>query len=66
LFLWSTNGADYARKAANLYKLGELFEGFASKPDIIIDDTLNPVVFDVSRETSWLALAEQILRKHVD
>ena len=32
LFLWSTNGGDYARKIAGLYHLTELFEGFVSKP----------------------------------
>ena len=38
LFLWSTAGADYCRKIANLHKLEHLFEGFTAKPDIIIDD----------------------------
>jgi phosphoglycolate phosphatase-like HAD superfamily hydrolase len=70
LFLWSTNGADYARKIASLYNLTELFEGFAAKPDIIIDDmpstALNPFVFDVNGETTWPALAETIIRKHID
>ena len=70
LFLWSTNGADYARKIASLYSLTEMFEGFAAKPDIIIDDmpgtALNPFVFDVNTEESWPALAEKIIRKHVD
>ena len=70
LFLWSTNGADYARSVANLYHLTEMFEGFAAKPDIIIDDmpatALNPIVFDVNRETSWPALAARIIREHVD
>jgi phosphoglycolate phosphatase-like HAD superfamily hydrolase len=70
LFLWSTNGADYARKIASLYNLTEMFEGFAAKPDIIVDDmpgtVLNPFVFDVNGEASWPALAEKIIRKHVD
>jgi len=70
LFLWSTNGADYARKIAGLYRLTELFEGFAAKPDIIIDDmpttALKPFVFDVNAETSWPALADKIIRKHID
>ena len=70
LFLWSTNGGDYARKIADLYHLTELFEGFVSKPDIIIDDmpgtVLNPFVFDVNAESSWPDLAEKIIRKHVD
>lgn len=70
LFLWSTNGADYARKIANLHHVTEMFEGYAAKPDIIIDDmpgtALNPFVFDVNGEASWTALAEKIIRKHID
>jgi len=70
LFLWSTNGADYASKVAKLHNLTDLFEGFVSKPDIIIDDmpgtVLNPFVFDVNAEASWPSLAEKIIRKHID
>jgi hypothetical protein len=48
LFLWSTNGADYAKTVAELHRLTDLFEGFSAKPDIIIDDmpgtVLNPFV----------------------
>jgi len=70
LFLWSSNGADYSRKIAGLYGLTGMFEGFSAKPDIIIDDmpgtALNPFVFDVNAETSWPALAEKIIRKHID
>ena len=70
LFLWSTNGADYARKVAALHGLTHFFEGFAAKPDIIIDDmpgtVLNPYVFDVNAEGSWPKLANTILRKHID
>jgi phosphoglycolate phosphatase-like HAD superfamily hydrolase len=70
LFLWSTNGADYAKKVAGLHRLTDLFEGFAAKPDIIIDDmpgtALNPFAFDVNNEGSWPALAEKIIRKHID
>ena len=70
LFLWFTNGADYARKIAGLHRLTDMFEGFAAKPDIIIDDmpgtALNPYVFDVNAESSWPALADKIIRKHID
>jgi hypothetical protein len=70
LFLWSTNGADYARKVATLYGLAEVFGGFAAKPDIIIDDmpatVLNPFIFDVNHEQSWPALADKIINKHID
>jgi hypothetical protein len=70
LFLWSTAGADYCRKVAQLHGLSELFEGFTAKPDIIIDDMpgtcVAPFHFDVSQEESWPALAERIIEKHVD
>src|SRR5882757_4613044 len=70
LFLWSTNGAEYAKSVATRYQLLELFEGFAAKPDIIIDDmpgtVLNPFVFDVNNEPSWPALADKIIHKHID
>ena len=70
LFLWSTNGADYSRKTASRLGLSELFEGFAAKPDIIIDDmpgtVLNPFVFDVNNESSWGVLADKIIHKHID
>ena len=70
LFLWSTNGVEYATNVAQINGLDDLFEGYTAKPDIIIDDmpgtALNPFVFDVNAEESWPALAEKILRKHVD
>ena len=69
-FLWSTNGADYARKTSELNSLAGLFEGFTAKPDILIDDmpstALNPYVFDVNTEGSWPALADKIILKHID
>ncbi len=70
VFLWSTNGADYARRVAKINGLEALFEGFSAKPDIIIDDmpgtALNPFVFDVNTESSWESLADKIIRKHID
>ena len=70
LFLWSTNGAEYAQKVARLNGLTDLFEGFAAKPDIIIDDmpgtALNPFIFDVNAEPSWSSLVDKIIRKHID
>jgi hypothetical protein len=70
LFLWSTNGADYARKLAGLHGLTDFFEGFVAKPDIIIDDmpgtVLNPFVFDVNAESSWSSLVDKILRQHIE
>ena len=70
LFLWSSVGVDYARKVAGLHKLTDLFEGYASKPDIIIDDmpstAVAPFIFNVQDEVSWQKMAERIIEKHVD
>jgi len=61
LFLWSSVGVEYARKVAALHKLTDFFEGFASKPDIIIDDmpstAQTPFIYDVNDESSWLTMA---------
>ena len=70
LFLWSTCGADYCRKVAELHKLGELFEGFTAKPDIVIDDMpstcVSPFVYSVQRNESWPRMAKRIAEKHID
>jgi phosphoglycolate phosphatase-like HAD superfamily hydrolase len=70
LFLWSTCGAEYCRKVANLHKLTEFFEGFTAKPDIVVDDMpstcTSPFVYSVQQETSWPKLAERIIEKHCD
>ena len=70
LYLWSTVGVDYARSVAKQHQLDTLFEGYAAKPDIIIDDmpssAVAPFVYDVRAETSWEALADKILKKHID
>lgn len=70
LFLWSSVGVDYSRKVAALHGLTELFEGYASKPDIIIDDMPStaqaPFVYNVHEERSWHCLAERIIDKHID
>jgi phosphoglycolate phosphatase-like HAD superfamily hydrolase len=70
LFLWSSVGTEYAKKVAARYQLTDLFEGFAAKPDIIIDDmpktAVAPFVFNVHEESSWIAMADRIIAKHVD
>ena len=70
LFLWSSVGVDYAKKVAGRHQLVDLFEGFAAKPDIIIDDMPNtaiaPFIFNVQEETSWGTMADRIIDKHVD
>jgi phosphoglycolate phosphatase-like HAD superfamily hydrolase len=70
LFLWSSVGLDYARKVAALHSLADLFEGYAAKPDIIIDDMPStaqaPFAYSVQDEASWPHLAERIIEKHID
>lgn len=70
LFLWSTAGAVYARKVARRHKLTSLFEGYAAKPDIIIDDipstAIDPYVFNVQKEPSWASLVKKIIKRHID
>jgi len=70
LFLWSSVGAEYARNVAKKHHLTDFFEGFAAKPDIIIDDmpttAIAPFVFNVQNEISWPIMAERIINKCVD
>lgn len=70
LFLWSTAGVGYARSVATRHQLTDLFEGYAAKPDIIIDDmpstAVTPFVFNVHDESSWQSMAERIIEKHID
>lgn len=70
LFLWSSVGAEYARTVAQTHGLSEFFEGFAAKPDIIIDDmpatARAPFSYGVDAPYGWEELADQIIAKHVD
>jgi hypothetical protein len=70
LFLWSSVGVDYAKKVSALHKLTDLFEGYASKPDIIIDDmpqtVVAPFIFNVQEEQSWDKMTDRIIAKHID
>src|SRR5262249_34707278 len=70
LFLWSSAGADYCVKIAQTHKLTECFEGFTSKPDIIIDDMpstcVTSLIYNVQAKKSWQELAEQIIQVHLD
>ncbi|MGA2279426.1 MAG: hypothetical protein ABSG80_03900 [Verrucomicrobiota bacterium] len=65
LFLLSTVGIEYARTVSAPHHLANLFEGYASKPDIIIDDmpstAVAPFIFNVHDETSWQSMAEKII-----
>jgi hypothetical protein len=70
LFLWSTAGQKYAEGIAARHHLTDLFEGFAAKPDIIVDDmpatVLKPFVFNPNQEESWESMVDGILKKHID
>jgi phosphoglycolate phosphatase-like HAD superfamily hydrolase len=70
LFLWSSGGAEYARTVAERHGLSGLFEGFAAKPDIVIDDmpatAQAPFVYGFNDNLSWSSLTEDILRRHID
>jgi phosphoglycolate phosphatase-like HAD superfamily hydrolase len=70
LFLWSSVGAEYARKVSALHQLTDFFEGYAAKPDIVIDDMPStaqaPFVYNVHDEASWQSLAERIIANHID
>lgn len=70
LFLWSSVGLDYARNVASAHGLVDLFEGFAAKPDIIIDDmpgtAVAPFAYSVSDEVAWQDLAQTLVEKHLD
>jgi hypothetical protein len=69
-FLWSSVGAEYARKIAAQHGLTDFFEGCTAKPDIVIDDMPGTAqasfVYNVHEEASWQSLAERIIAKHVD
>jgi phosphoglycolate phosphatase-like HAD superfamily hydrolase len=70
LFLWSSVGVDYARKTAAIHHLTDYFEGFAAKPDIVIDDMPGtaqaPFIYNVHDEASWQSLADRIIDRHID
>lgn len=70
LFLWSTCGAEYCRKVAQIHGLTDFFEGFSAKPDIVIDDMpstcVSPFVYSVHEQESWKEMVERIITKHVD
>ena len=64
------NGAEYSRNVAALHGLTDLFESFAAKPDIIIDNMpptcVAPVVYSVLADRSWPTVANAIIEKHID
>jgi phosphoglycolate phosphatase-like HAD superfamily hydrolase len=65
LTLWSAAGAEYARSVAMRHSLDRLFEGFAGKPDVAIDDepesTRLQIVFGIGRDAERKEIAEKIV-----
>ena len=70
LFLWSTAGGKHAKAMAAIHGLTALFEGFSTKPDIVIDDmpgtVLNPFVFNPNQVEDWRSMVDEIIEKHID
>ena len=70
LFLWSSAGPEYARTTAQRHGVADLFEGFAAKPDILIDDmpatAQAPFVYSVGEACTWSACSRDILNRHID
>lgn len=40
LYCWSKAGGAYAKKIAEEFEIADCFDGFLTKPDIVIDDCL--------------------------
>lgn len=53
LYLWSTGGADYARKIAGELGIEELFTSFLPKPELILDDQAVEDWRDCRHEYPW-------------
>lgn len=66
LTLWSYGGEDYARSVAQKYKLETFFEGYATKPDLAIDDGFEAVsqlpTIDVRVAKDWTQIAERTIK----
>lgn len=64
LTLWSAAGAQYAKSVAERHTLEAHFEGFAGKPDIVIDDDLRSLtpkrVIAKHADTDWGSLAAKV------
>jgi hypothetical protein len=59
LQLWSTGGADYAKKMAAKHNVDDLFESYAAKPDVAIDD-----IPESARPVSTIKVDNKFLLRH--
>lgn len=70
LYLWSTAGKEYCINVAKNYGIDHLFEGFCSKPDIIVDDMpqtcTDPFVFNPNSFESLTELTKSLINNHID
>ena len=66
LMLWSYGGEDYARSVAQKHKLEKFFEGYAAKPDLVIDDDFEAIsqlpTIDVRVAKDWTQIAERTIK----
>lgn len=65
LTLWSMGGVAYAKDIAARHSIEGYFDGFAAKPDAVIDDDLESFLpqlrFQMRQDTNWSVLAERVL-----
>lgn len=65
LTLWSMGGVAYAKDVAARHGIEGYFDGFAAKPDAVIDDDLESFVpqlrFQMRQDTNWSELVERVL-----
>ncbi len=48
LYCWSRGGADYARSVAKELGIGDLFQAFLPKPDVMVDDAMEEALAHAS------------------
>lgn len=66
LTLWSYGGEEYARSVAEKHKLKNFFEGYATKPDLVIDDDFEALsqlpTIDMRVAKNWSQVAERTIK----
>jgi hypothetical protein len=66
LTLWSYGGEEYARSIARKYHLCCFFDGYATKPDLVIDDDFEAIsqlpTIDPRVARDWSQIAERTIR----
>lgn len=67
LTLWSLAGVEYAKSVAAKHQVESFFDGFAVKPDVVVDDdmeSLRPrLKIDMRPNRTWAEVAETILKE---